>query len=98
MEEVRRRAFGEATNDLFKRADKVSHLSTLCMIYRAVPADSRSGSAFSEECVRAAHDALEEHQRCITVLRSVKSHIVELYLQWCIPPLHHFLAEKPAAN
>lgn len=82
--EARRRAFGETVSDLLWRADKVCHLSTLCLIYRGIPADPISGSAFSEECVTKAHEALEEHQQCIVLLRKVEPHVVELYMQWYV--------------
>ena len=75
---------------LFERADKVAHLSTLTLLYRAIPAGQYSQSAFCEECVTMAHEALEEHHRCIETLRNVQDNMVEVYLQWYVSLLLFF--------
>lgn len=47
--------------DLFYFSDAVAHLSTICLIYRAV---QPANAAFSPECLHAAREALRLHQVC----------------------------------
>lgn len=80
--EQRRRALGNDLHELLNRADKVSYLSIMTLIYRGIPASPRSGSAFCEECVEMAHQALDEHKSCIELMGRLEGNIVELYVQW----------------
>lgn len=82
--EERRRALGDTMHELLNRADKVNHLSTMALIYRGIPSGPRSGSAFCEECVDVAHQALDEHKSCIELLRGLEGSIVGLYVQWYV--------------
>jgi hypothetical protein len=80
--EARRQALGDDTHRLFRGADRIHFLTTLTLIYRMVPASSGSGSAFCEECITTANEALYEHQQCLPVLRNVECNMVQMYLQW----------------
>lgn len=80
--EAKRKAVGDEMAELLERANRVSHLATMTLIYRSIPANPYSHSAFSEECIATAHQTLEEHQRCLPVLRKMDAHVVEMYLQW----------------
>lgn len=80
--EARQRALGGDIHTLLCGADQINFLATLTLVYRVIPSTARSGSAFCEECVTMAHEALDEHQKCLVVLRNLKSNVVEMYLQW----------------
>lgn len=80
--EARRQALGDDTHRLFCGADRIHFLTTLTLIYRIIPATSDSGSAFCEECIMTATEALDEHQKCFPVLVNVKNNTLQMYLQW----------------
>ncbi|RYP71915.1 hypothetical protein DL771_004518 [Monosporascus sp. 5C6A] len=65
-----------------ERAEKVSYLAVLTLIYRSIPPSPYSGSAFGEECIATAIRALEEHENCISSLYGQSTSLVTLYVQW----------------
>lgn len=82
--EQRRQALGDSMHEVLNKADKINHLSTMALIYRGIPSGPRSGSAFCEECVDMAHQALDEHKSCIELMGGLEGNIVELYVQWYV--------------
>lgn len=75
-------SFGRSDIDLVYQCDKISHLAILTVIYRSIPPGPYSGSAFSEECLTVAMQALEEHEKCISHLLEQPAAILVFYLQW----------------
>ncbi|MBE3049701.1 fungal specific transcription factor domain-containing protein [Candidatus Bathyarchaeota archaeon] len=80
--DARRQALGADMHDLLQGADRINFLATLTLVYRAIPAGPQSGSAFCEECIATAYEALSEHQKCLAILRNVEGSVLEMYLQW----------------
>jgi hypothetical protein len=81
--ELRRRAIGNEMHELFLRADNISHLSTLTLVYRAIPG-IYSNSVFCHECVSTAAEALKEHQKCLAMLKKVDGNILQMYVEWLV--------------
>lgn len=71
-------------NLLMWRAERVTGLSMLTLIYRSIPPDKSGGSVFSKECIDTARDALREHEKCLTFLveRELHSSYFEVYMSW----------------
>ena len=69
-------------HELLLRADVISHLASMTLVYRAIPAGAFSNSVFCEECIDTAYRALKEHQRCLIILRNVERTALETYMQW----------------
>ena len=82
--ELRRQTIGQDMHELFQKADRINHLATLTLVYRAIPAGPYSNSVFCEECVATAAEALNEHQKCLTILKDVEGEVLEMYLQWSV--------------
>ncbi|KAH7143790.1 fungal-specific transcription factor domain-containing protein [Dactylonectria macrodidyma] len=82
--EGRRRALGNSTHELLKRADRISYLADLTLIYRSIPSGPYSTSAFCDECIATANRGLEEHKKCIVLLRDIEGDVLELYIQWAL--------------
>jgi hypothetical protein len=75
-------AIGDHYWDLMSRGDRVARLALMCLIQRNIPPPAGSSTAFSDECISTAREALSEHQVCMTALASEPSSIMELYLTW----------------
>ncbi|KAI9155633.1 Oxidoreductase swnN [Paramyrothecium foliicola] len=69
---------------LVGRADRISHLAIITLVYRSIQPSSSTGSAFSDECLSSAKECLEEHKEVFSLLQDVESSIVELYVQWAL--------------
>ncbi|KAI9170569.1 fungal specific transcription factor [Paramyrothecium foliicola] len=69
---------------LLFNADKINHLAIMTLIYRSIPASPYSGCLFCEECVATAHEALEVHQTCLAILKTLERDLVEHYIQWAL--------------
>ena len=82
--ELRRQTIGNDMHELFQRADRINHLATLTLVYRAIPAGPYSNSVFCEECVATASEALNEHRKCLAILKDVEGEVLEMYLQWLV--------------
>ncbi|KAF7555777.1 hypothetical protein G7Z17_g1917 [Cylindrodendrum hubeiense] len=82
--DVRRRALGDSTHELLMRADRISYLADLTLIYRSIPSGPYSSSAFCDECIATANRGLEEHKKCIALLRDIEGDVLELYIQWAL--------------
>lgn len=86
---------GDELSELLDKADRISHLSTLTLIYRSIPASPYSSSAFCEDCIATAHQTLDEHQICLVMLRNMEDNFVEFYLQWYdVPFCQHSLESR----
>jgi hypothetical protein len=71
-------------NLLMWRAERVTGLSMLTLIYRSIPPDKASGSVFSKDCIDTARDALRAHEKCLTFLAEgdLQSSYFEVYMSW----------------
>ncbi|KAJ4247463.1 hypothetical protein NW762_013138 [Fusarium torreyae] len=80
------RVFGPGLIELMWRAERVSSLSTLTLIYRSIPPGKASSSVFCNECIESARDALKEHEKCINLLadEELRSSSYELYINWVL--------------
>lgn len=68
--------------DIMMRAERISQLATLTLVYRSIRPATDRGSAFCPECLHTANQCLEEHRACLDILKDVEMSIVELYVQW----------------
>ena len=79
---ARREAIGPDVATLLEQADKISHLSTLTLIYQNISPDPHSNSKFSQECMETALLTLTEHEKCLPILKRVNEIVFESYIQW----------------
>lgn len=68
------------------KADEVSHLALLALIYRAIPPQNGSSATFSKECIETARAALEKHQQCMALLKETDESLILMYFHWYSAP------------
>ncbi|KAK6530829.1 hypothetical protein TWF281_007666 [Arthrobotrys megalospora] len=73
----------QATLDMVHKSGKVSHLSTLTLIYRAIPSTPGFPSNFNAECIDAARMAFSCHLECME-LTADNQVAMAGYLHWTI--------------
>ncbi|KAE8340099.1 hypothetical protein BDV24DRAFT_152296 [Aspergillus arachidicola] len=90
--EARRRAIGHDLHEIIRRADRVCNLSLLSLIYRAIPPEKPSGTAFCDECIATAREALKEHEKCVALILSCPwdESFLEMYINWTLLQLPFF--------
>ncbi|KAL2831518.1 hypothetical protein BDW59DRAFT_182171 [Aspergillus cavernicola] len=73
-------------HEIARRSDRVIGLSMLTLIYRSITPEKPSTSAFCQECIDAARDTLQEHDRCVAVITKARGKTVclEAYINWTI--------------
>ncbi|KAF4465036.1 C6 transcription factor [Fusarium albosuccineum] len=78
------RVLGTALSQLIWRAERVTALSMLTLIYRSIPPEKPGGSVFCEDCIATAREAVMEHEKCVNFLTDEKflSSYFELYINW----------------
>ncbi|KAJ5350973.1 transcriptional regulator family: Fungal Specific TF [Penicillium brevicompactum] len=69
---------------IYLTTDKVSRLSVLTLIYRAIPASPESGATFIPECIETAREALEVHRQCGALLSESDDFMKTSYMHWAI--------------
>lgn len=73
-------------HEIARRSDRVIGLCMLTLIYRSIAPEKSSTSAFCQECIDAARDTLQEHDRCIAVITKARGKTVflEAYINWFV--------------
>ncbi|KAL4785970.1 hypothetical protein BJX76DRAFT_366431 [Aspergillus varians] len=73
-------------HEIARRSDRVIGLSMLTLIYRSIAPGKSSTSEFCQECIDAARDTLQEHDRCVAVITKARGKTVylETYINWAI--------------
>lgn len=73
-------------HEIARRSDRVIGLCTLTLIYRSIAPEKPSTSAFCQECIDAARDTLQEHDRCVAVITKAqgKTVFLEAYINWFV--------------
>lgn len=66
--------------EVFIKGDEVQFLTTLTLVYRAIPAPDGSASRFCIECLETARKTLREHHG-ITLLAST-SYVKAIHVHW----------------
>ncbi|KAJ5317981.1 hypothetical protein N7508_002489 [Penicillium antarcticum] len=71
---------------IYLQTDKISRLSILTLIYRAIPASEGSGPAttFIPECIKTAREALEVHRQCVAALSETFEFMKISYMHWAV--------------
>ncbi|KAF4945910.1 hypothetical protein FSARC_14318 [Fusarium sarcochroum] len=85
--EAMRQAIGNGSLEAFVCTGKVIHLSLLCLIYRAIPAEPNQGTIFGHECINSARRALEAHKECMSVVTRLEEDFLESYVNCIIETL-----------
>ncbi|KAH7183489.1 uncharacterized protein B0J16DRAFT_345860 [Fusarium flagelliforme] len=80
--EESRMGVGDTLTDLFQRADQIAYLSMLCLVYRAIKPKTSTSSAFCDECLEVAKQALDEHRICLSILKEGEAGMLEHYVHW----------------
>ncbi|KAL4948436.1 hypothetical protein BDW69DRAFT_176437 [Aspergillus filifer] len=73
-------------HEIARRADRIRSLSMLTLIYRSIPPQKPSTSAFCQECIDAARATLQEQDRCVAAITRAQERTVllEAYINWTI--------------
>ncbi|UDD55537.1 hypothetical protein AFCA_003144 [Aspergillus flavus] len=84
--DARRRAIGDDLHEIIQRSDRVCNLSLLSLIYRAIPPKKPSGTAFCDECIATAREALKEHEKCVALILKCPwdESFLEMYINWTL--------------
>ncbi|KAH8651065.1 C6 transcription factor [Xylariales sp. PMI_506] len=82
----KREILGLDYHEIARRSDSVIGFSMLTLIYRSIAPEKPSRSSFSEECIDAARNALQEHGRCVGVIIKAqgKTVMLEAYINWLV--------------
>ncbi|KAH7115450.1 hypothetical protein B0J13DRAFT_653839 [Dactylonectria estremocensis] len=67
--------------DIYVKGDEVQLLSTMTLIYRAIPPPEGSNSGFSDACVDAARRAMQQHLSCMELVQR-DAFAKSIYLHW----------------
>lgn len=67
--------------DMILKSGQVTHLSTLTLIYRAIPSEMGVPGTFNAECIEAARMAFKCHEECMR-LTSDSRYSTLGYLHW----------------
>ncbi|CAJ0544667.1 Ff.00g037310.m01.CDS01 [Fusarium sp. VM40] len=67
--------------DVHLKGDEVQLLSTMTLIYRAIPAPEGSASRFCDECIETARRATNTHLTCMELVRQ-DPHARNMYVHW----------------
>ncbi|EYB25661.1 hypothetical protein FG05_02787 [Fusarium graminearum] len=67
--------------DIHVKGDEVQLLSTMTLIYRAIPAPEGSSSRFCDECLETARRATHTHLACMELVRK-DPHARNIYVHW----------------
>lgn len=81
MEEIRATA-GETISEIFTRAERITGLAILTLIYRTIEPDIATGTVLSSQCISTALRALSEHQECMRLLEHTEHNMMDFYVQW----------------
>ncbi|BDD58791.1 hypothetical protein MAP00_004041 [Monascus purpureus] len=71
-------------DSLYLRFDRVSRLSVLTLIYRAIPPQGDAHFTFTMDCIKTARNALEAHLTCMTSLKESDESLKCSYMHWTI--------------
>lgn len=69
--------------DIHVKGDEVQLLSTMTLVYRAIPAPEGSLSRFCDECVDVARRAMQKHLSCMELVRR-DTHAKAIYVHWYV--------------
>jgi hypothetical protein len=67
--------------DVHLKGDEVQLLSTMTLIYRAIPAPEGSPTRFCQECIDTARKASRKHFACMDLVRK-DPHARAIYVHW----------------
>lgn len=67
--------------DIFIQGDEIQFLTTVTMVYRAMPVPEGSPSRFSHVCLETARRTMKVHQECIRSL-CYGSYMKSIYVHW----------------
>ncbi|KAL4935117.1 hypothetical protein BDV06DRAFT_135914 [Aspergillus oleicola] len=73
-------------HEIARRSDRILGLSMLTLIYRSIPPQQPSTSAFCQKCIDAARATLQEQDRCVATITRAQERTVllEAYINWTI--------------
>ena len=74
--------------DVHVKGDEVQLLSTMTLIYRAIPAPEGSSSRFCDECIETARRATHTHLACMELVRK-DPHARNIYVHWYVDGNSH---------
>ncbi|KAL5318108.1 hypothetical protein ACEPPN_015213 [Leptodophora sp. 'Broadleaf-Isolate-01'] len=80
--ETRRANSGDSFREILNRAYRISQLSLLALLYRAMPTKEGSGTVFCHECIASAREAMREHQECRLLTSAGANGFLEPYMNW----------------
>lgn len=78
---------------MFVKGDEVQFLTTLTLVYRAIPAPKGSPSRFCKECLDTARKAIQVHQESIGLLH-YGTYVKSIYVHWYVSVEARREAEK----
>lgn len=76
-----------AVNEMVMKSDQVSFLSSLTLVYRALPPGGagNGGGTFTAECIETARMAMQTHEECMRLMGS-NLWVAASYIHWYANP------------
>lgn len=69
--------------EMVMKSDQVSFLSSLTLVYRAIPPGFAGGSTFTSECIETARLAMQTHEECMKLMGS-NLWVAASYIHWYV--------------
>lgn len=73
-----------AVTEMVMKSDQVSFLSSLTLVYRAIPPGFAGPSTFTSECIETARLAMQTHEECMKLMGS-NLWVAASYIHWYAP-------------
>lgn len=70
--------------EMVMKSDQVSFLSSLTLVYRAIPPGFAGASTFTSECIETARLAMQTHEECMKLMGS-NLWVAASYIHWYVP-------------
>lgn len=77
-----------AVSEMVMKSDQVSFLSSLTLVYRALPPGGagQGGGTFTAECIETARMAMQTHEECMRLMGS-NLWVAASYIHWYVPSM-----------
>lgn len=84
-----------AVSEMVMKSDQVSFLSSLTLVYRALPpGEAGAAGTFTAECIETARMAMQTHEECMRLMGS-NLWVAASYIHWYEFPQPHLLGFFP---
>ncbi|KAI8188592.1 hypothetical protein K4K48_006462 [Colletotrichum sp. SAR 10_66] len=66
------------------RTARARRLASVLEGFTTIPAEPGEGTVFGKECIASARQALEEHEKCMSIIHKLDEDFLETYVNWAL--------------